>query len=187
MPAQRLALLCAFATALAWSAPIQAQPVAADPLQRFAQNRDQPLRIDGRRTAWQPAGNSERFGEFGHVVRVTLGDVTITSRYLTVHYDDTLIAGDLKTDDAQRPRIVTKLEPSYDATVTYQGRSVRADDVVLDMRANRATLDGDVVVKRDKAVTRGGRLTVDLASGLSRMEPTRPAVHRRCPPQRRKV
>jgi lipopolysaccharide export system protein LptA len=161
--------------------------VAGDPLQRFAQNRDQPLRIEGEPGSWQPGGDVERFGEFGRVVRITLGDVTITSRYLTVHYDDRTEAGDLKMTDPQRPRAVTKLEPSYNVTVTYQGRTARADDVVLDLRANRATLDGDVVVTRERAVIRGGRLTVDLASGISRMEPSRPAVYRRCPPGRRKA
>ena len=171
--AHRALAACAVAATLAVIAA-QAQSPTSNVFRGFAQDRNKPLEIEGEPTQLQLNGFREVYGAFNRQVRVRLGDTTITSRFLTVHYDSAGLPGDLEpADPGKRGRVrIYKLEPSYDVTITHQGQTAKADNATFDMRANQATLDGNVMMTEGTDVLRGGRLTADLVTGAKRIEST---------------
>jgi len=172
----RSALLAGAVTAgvLALALEPKAQPVATDPLQGFSQDRDKPLKIEGRLGQLQAVAGVAIYGGYIDWAQVVLGDTTIKCRFLTIHYAQGEAPGDVR---AAEPFLgnafIRKLEFSRDVTITYRDQTATADDGVLDLRANLGTLTGDVVLTRGQDVMRGAGLMANLTTGISRMEPLR--------------
>ena len=54
--------------------------------------------------------------------------------------------------------------------VTQKDQVVTGDIAVFDTKANQITISGGVVMTQCKNVMRGDRLTVDMTTGMSRVE-----------------
>jgi lipopolysaccharide export system protein LptA len=149
----------------------RAQPVVADPLQGFSQDRDKALKVEGRLSQFQAVAGIATYGGYIDWAQAVLGNTTIRCRFLTIHYARDEVAGDVKAEKPFVGNYIRKLECSRDVTITYRDQAATADDGVLDLRANLGSLTGDVVLTRGQDVLRGARLVADLATGASRMEP----------------
>ena len=62
------------------------------------------------------------------------------------------------------------MEAKGGVLVTQKDQTATGESGVFDMQANTVTLLGNVVISQGQNVVKGDRLTVDLASGTSRVE-----------------
>ncbi len=163
---------------LAMASLAQAQPPApaqqpagpANPLQGFAQNRDQPVKIDA---AQLEVRDKEKIATFSGNVRVVQGDTTMRSKTLAVFYDgdgsaaNTLTAAQPGPGGQQRIR---QLEAKGGVKVCQNDQIVTGDEAKFDMKANTVTLQGNVVLTKEQNVLRGDKLVVDLTSGAAKID-----------------
>jgi lipopolysaccharide export system protein LptA len=171
----RAAMLAAsIATALAvsaWSAAAQAPKNQGPPnaLQGFSQNRDEPVRI--RATSLEVRDKDQQ-ATFSGDVQVTQGDTELRCKILIVFYDDDSRVRVAKAGDngPAGQRQIRKIEAKGGVTVTQKDQKAFGDHAVFDMPTNVVTLTGNVVVTRGADVLRGQRLTVDLATGVTKMD-----------------
>jgi lipopolysaccharide export system protein LptA len=154
---------------LAMASLAQAQPPApaqqpagpANPLQGFAQNRDQPVKIDA---AQLEVRDKEKVATFSGNVRVVQGDTTMRSKTLAVFYDgdgntaNTLTAAQPGPGGQQRIR---ELQAKGGVKVCQNDQIVTGDTV---------TLQGNVVLTKEQNVLKGQRLVVDLTTGEAKIE-----------------
>jgi len=61
-------------------------------------------------------------------------------------------------------------EAKGDVIVVQKDQTATGDNGVFDMRANTVTLIGNVVISQGANVVKGDRLTVDMTTGVSRVE-----------------
>jgi lipopolysaccharide export system protein LptA len=160
-------------------------------LQGFSQNRDKPLKIT---SASLEVRDKEKIATFNGDVHLVQGDTTLRSKTLVVFYDD---EADAKSDaskpdaskpDAQKPanppaaagagntdaapmsQQIKRVEAKGGVLVTQKDQTATGESGIFDMQANTVTLLGNVVISQGQNVVRGDRLTVDLNSGVSRVE-----------------
>jgi lipopolysaccharide export system protein LptA len=186
------------ATAPASSSPTVAAPATApsgppNALQGFSQNRDKPLKIS---SASLEVRDKDKVATFSGDVHLVQGDTTLRSKTLVVFYDDESDAAKqdaAKQDgaskpDAQKPakppagaananadaapisQQIRRVEAKGGVLVTQKEQSATGESGIFDMQANTVTLLGNVVISQGQNVVRGDRLTVDLTSGVSRVE-----------------
>jgi lipopolysaccharide export system protein LptA len=184
------------ATAPASSSPTVAAPATApsgppNALQGFSQNRDKPLKIS---SASLEVRDKDKVATFSGDVHLVQGDTTLRSKTLVVFYDDQSDAAKqdaAKQDgaskpDAQKPakppagaanadaapisQQIRRVEAKGGVLVTQKEQSATGESGIFDMQANTVTLLGNVVISQGQNVVRGDRLTVDLTSGVSRVE-----------------
>jgi lipopolysaccharide export system protein LptA len=144
-------------------------------LQGFAQNRDQPVRIQADGLVVRDKDN---MATFSGNVHVTQGDTEMRSKVLVVYYVDQskpgpAPAGTMKAaapGGAGDQRQIRRIEATGGVLVTQKEQNAAGDTGIFDMQANTVTLNGNVVVTRCKDVVKGQRLVVDLASGVSRID-----------------
>ena len=67
-------------------------------------------------------------------------------------------------------RQISRIEAKGDVVVVQKDQNATGDRATFNMRENTVTLVGNVVVTRGTDVLRGQRLTVDLTSGVSKMD-----------------
>jgi lipopolysaccharide export system protein LptA len=162
------------ATATAPSGPPNA-------LQGFSQNRDKPLKIS---SASLEVRDKDKVATFSGDVHLVQGDTTLRSKTLVVFYDDESDAA--SKPDAQKPakpaagaanadaapisQQIRRVEAKGGVLVTQKEQSATGESGIFDMQANTVTLLGNVVISQGQNVVRGDRLTVDLNSGVSRVE-----------------
>jgi lipopolysaccharide export system protein LptA len=169
-------------TSPATSAPASTAPSGPpNALQGFSQNRDKPLKIT---SASLEVRDKEKIATFSGDVHLVQGDTTLRSKTLVVFYDD---EADTKSDasksDAQKPakppaaagaepmsQQIRRVEVKGGVLVTQKDQTATGESGVFDMQANTVTLLGNVVISQGQNVVRGDRLTVDLNSGVSRVE-----------------
>jgi lipopolysaccharide export system protein LptA len=145
-------------------------------LQGFSQNRDKPLKIS---SASLEVRDKDKVATFSGDVHLVQGDTTLRSKTLMVFYDD---EADAKSD-AQKPpkpaagadaapisQQIRRVEAKGGVLVTQKDQTATGDSGIFDMQANTVTLLGSVVISQGQNVVRGDRLTVDLNSGVSRVE-----------------
>ena len=65
---------------------------------------------------------------------------------------------------------IKRLEARGNVVVTQKEQVVTGDLAVFDTKANMMTMSGGVVLTQCKNVLRGDRLTVDMTTGVSRVE-----------------
>ena len=65
---------------------------------------------------------------------------------------------------------IRRVEVKGGVLVTQKDQTATGESGVFDMQANTVTLLGNVVISQGQNVVRGDRLTVDLNSGVSRVE-----------------
>jgi lipopolysaccharide export system protein LptA len=154
-------------------------------LQGFSQNRDKPLKIT---SASLEVRDKEKIATFAGDVHLVQGDTTLRSKTLVVFYDDEADAKpDASKSEAQKPakppaaagagagaepmsQQIRRVEAKGGVLVTQKDQTATGESGIFDMQANTVTLLGNVVISQGPNVVRGDRLTVDLNSGVSRVE-----------------
>ncbi|MBR1129342.1 LptA/OstA family protein [Bradyrhizobium iriomotense] len=166
---------------------MQAPPNA---MQGFSQNRDQPIQIEAAALEMR---DKKKEATFSGNVKVVQGDTTMTSKTLVVFYES---GGDKPATPppaAKGAKEATKGAPMQSATpgpggsssikrleargnvvVTQKDQVVTGEIAVFDTKTNLITMfgggSGPVVMTQCKNVMRGDRLTVDMTTGVSRVE-----------------
>jgi lipopolysaccharide export system protein LptA len=165
-------------TSPAPTAPATTPSGPPNALQGFSQNRDKPLKIS---SASLEVRDKEKVATFSGDVHLLQGDTTLRSKTLMVFYDDEADKADAKTD-AQKPKPaagadaapmsqqIRRVEAKGGVLVTQKDQTATGESGIFDMQANTVTLLGNVVISQGQNVVRGDRLTVDLTSGVSRVE-----------------
>jgi lipopolysaccharide export system protein LptA len=147
-------------------------------LQGFSQNRDQPIQIEAASLEMQ---DKKKEATFSGNVKVTQGDTTMTSKTLVVFYE----GGGSGASGAKPAKSATmqaatpgpggsssikRLEARGNVMVTQKDQVVTGETAVFDPKTNLITMQGGVVLTQCKNVMRGDRLTVDMTTGVSRVE-----------------
>ena len=173
------------AVMLAGAAAVAAQPAKqAEPAQQsgamagFSANRDQPVKITSNTLEVRDKSHQATFmGE----VKLVQGDTTITCRALTVFYEDTPTAGAKKgapPPDANAPKQsntqIKRAEAKGDVLITQKDQTASGDNGVYDMKSNTMTLTGNVVVTQGTSVMRGERMVVNMTTGVTRVDGSKP-------------
>jgi len=143
-------------------------------LQGFSQNRDQPVHIEA---ATLEVRDKQKEATFSGDVRVKQGDTGLRCKSLVVFYEQsgqptdaskTLQAASPKPGGEQR---IKRLEARGGVVVTQKDQTATGELGIFDMKANTVTLTGNpVIMTQGQNVLRGGKLVVDLTSGVSRVE-----------------
>jgi lipopolysaccharide export system protein LptA len=141
-------------------------------LQGFAQNRDQPVRIQADGLVVR---DKDKMATFTGNVHVTQGDTELRSKVLVVYYVDQSKpppAGTMKTAAAggSDQQQIRRIEATGGVLVTQKDQNAAGDTGTFDMQSNTVTLNGNVVVTHCKDVVKGQRLVVDLTTGVSRID-----------------
>ena len=91
-------------------------------------------------------------------VDITQGDLRLRAGRTTVAYTD---AGSLK---------IQRLDATGGVVVTRGGETARGDVAIYDFNRRIITLAGNVALNRSGDTLNGGRLVIDLASGVSSVD-----------------
>ena len=168
--------------AAALVAPAYAQPPApqqsqqqqpsgpANALQGFAQNRDQPVKIDASQLEVR---DKDKVATFSGGVKVVQGDTTMRAKTLAVFYDgegstaNALTAAKPGPSGQQR---IKRLEARGGVKVCQDEQVATGDTGIFDMQSNTVTLVGNVVLSKGMNVLKGEKLTVNLDSGAAKIE-----------------
>jgi len=143
-------------------------------LQGFSQNRDQPVHIEA---ATLEVRDKQKEATFSGDVRVKQGDTGLRCKSLVVFYEQSGEPADAsKTLQAASPgpggeQRIKRLEARGGVVVTQKDQTATGELGIFDMKANTVTLTGNpVIMTQGQNVLRGGKLVVDLTSGVSRVE-----------------
>ncbi|MET0640503.1 MAG: LptA/OstA family protein [Hyphomicrobium sp.] len=143
-------------------------------LQGFSQNRDQPVHIEA---ATLEIRDKQKQATFSGDVRVKQGDTGLRCKSLVVFYEQSGEPTDaIKTLQAASPgpsgeQRIKRLEARGSVVVTQKDQTATGELGIFDMKTNTVTLTGTpVVMTQGQNVLRGGKLVVDLTSGVSRVE-----------------
>ena len=142
-------------------------------LQGFSQNRDQPVHIEA---AMLEVRDKQKQATFSGDVRVKQGDTGLRCKSLVVFYEGGEQTDSGKTLQAANPgpggeQRIKRLEARGSVVVTQKDQTATGELGVFDMKTNTVTLTGNpVVMTQGQNVLRGGKLVVDLTSGVSRIE-----------------
>jgi lipopolysaccharide export system protein LptA len=176
--ATALLALLAGADAAAQRSPSPQNQGPPNALQGFSQNRDQPVSIQSDTLVVR---DKDKIATFTGNVHVTQGDTEMRSKAMVVYYVDQSKPGaappnTLKsappgaqpgTGDSQQIR---RIEATGGVSVTQKDQNAVGETGVFDMQSNTVMLNGNVVVTHGKDVVRGQRLTVDIGTGVSKMD-----------------
>ena len=153
-------------------------------MQGFSQNRDQPIQIEA---ASLEVRDKTKEATFAGNVKVMQGDTTMTSKTLVVFYDDKSASPSSPPPAKQKTAAkgapmqsaqpgpggsssIKRLEARGNVVVTQKDQVVTGEAAIFDTKANLMTMQGGVVLTQCKNVLRGDRLTVDMTTGVSRVE-----------------
>jgi lipopolysaccharide export system protein LptA len=174
-----LIVAAAFAAMLAGLPPLAAQPAQQpsgppNALQGFSQNRDQPINI---KSATLEVRDKDKVATFTGDVHLVQGDTTLRSNILVVFYENEQATAAAKPAGAAgggpaptSTQQIRLAEAKGDVIVVQKDQTATGDNGVFDMRANTVTLIGNVVISQGANVVKGDRLTVDMTTGVSRVE-----------------
>lgn len=183
------AVLAAAMTMVA-AASVAAQPAANAPagMQGLQVNRDKPIQINA--TTLEVRDKDKRATFIGNV-NVVQGDTTMKCKVLDVFYDQDGAGTDGRagTDGKKGPdgkkggpaatggeagsgaqQQIRRLEAKGGVTVIQKEQTATGENAVYDVKTNTVTLIGNVVVTQGQNVIRGDRITVDMTTGVTRVE-----------------
>jgi len=167
------------AAAFVGVAALHAQQPSGPPnaLQGFSQNRDKPIKIN---SATLEVRDKQKMATFAGDVHLVQGDTTLRSKVLVVFYEDDTAskpanppAGAAQAGTQQNQQI-KRVEAKGNVIVVQKDQTATGENGVFDMRANTVTLLGNVVISQGQNVVKGDRLTVDMTTGVSRVECDKP-------------
>jgi lipopolysaccharide export system protein LptA len=135
-------------------------------MQGFSQNRDQPIQIEAGSLEMR---EKKKQATFVGNVKVVQGDTAMTSKSLVAFYDQN---APLKsaTPGPGGSSSIRRLEAKGGVVVTQKDQVASGETAIFDTRTNLITMLGGVVLTQCKSVMRGDRLSVDMTTGVSRIE-----------------
>jgi lipopolysaccharide export system protein LptA len=151
-------------------------------MQGFTQNRDQPIQIEAARLEVR---DKKKQATFFDNVKVVQGDTTMTSKTLDVFYESKdegktpAPAGKTAAKSAPIQQAtpgptgsssIKRLEAKGNVVVTQKDQVVTGETAIFDTKANSITMLGGVVLTQCQNVLKGDRLTVDMTTGVSRVD-----------------
>ncbi|MCC8980447.1 LPS ABC transporter substrate-binding protein LptA [Bradyrhizobium sp. 10BB] len=151
-------------------------------MQGFAQNRDQPVRIE---SAVLEMRDRKKQATFSGSVKVVQGDTTMTSKTLVAFYEDKSAQPTARSAAENGPKgtpmpsatpgpggssSIKRLEARGNVVVIQKDQIVTGETAIFDTRTNLITMLGGVVLTQCQNVVRGDRLRVDMTTGVSRVE-----------------
>jgi lipopolysaccharide export system protein LptA len=153
-------------------APATAQQPSgpANALQGFAQNRNEPVKINA---ATLEVRDKDKVATFSGGVRVVQGDTMMQSRTLAVFYDGDGSTANALTAAKPGPagqQKIRRLEAKGGVKVCQADQVATGNEGIFDMQANTVTLIGNVVLTKDPNVMKGEKLTVNLDTGAAKIE-----------------
>jgi len=151
------------------AAPAQKNQGPPNALQGFSQNRDEPVKI---RAGSLELREKDKMATFTGDVHVLQGDTEMHCKVLVVFYEEETAGRTVKAADPGPggDRQIRLIEAKGDVLVVQKDQNATGDAATFNMRENTVTLVGNVVVTRGIDILRGQRLTVDLTSGVSKMD-----------------
>jgi lipopolysaccharide export system protein LptA len=154
---------------MAFAQHAAAQSGPSNALQGFSRNRNEPIKIQA---ASLEVRDKDKIATFTGDVHVVQGDTDLRCKVLVVFYEQE--AGKPAMPAAQPgpggQSQIRRMEAKGGVVVTQKDGTATGDLGEFEMRTNTVTLTGNVVVTRNKNVTRGHKLVVDLTTGVSKME-----------------
>ncbi|MBX9711691.1 MAG: LPS ABC transporter substrate-binding protein LptA [Xanthobacteraceae bacterium] len=163
-----ICLIFGIATAHAQTSTMTGVPNA---MQGFSQNRDKPIQIDAMSLEMR---DKDKAATFAGNVKVVQGDTTMRAQKMIVYYDEDPNSPKPAMKSAKPgpggSSSIRRLEAIGGVTVTQKDQTVSGSTGIFDMRANTVTMQGDVILTKDKNVLRGDKLIVDMTTGVSRVE-----------------
>jgi lipopolysaccharide export system protein LptA len=136
-------------------------------LQGFSQNRGKPIKIT---SATLEVRDKDKMATFSGDVLLVQGDTTMRSKTLVVFYDDDAPAKPAPGQaDPQQNQQIKRVEAKDDVVVVQKDQTATSESGIFDMKANTATLVGNVVISQSANVVQGDTLTVDMTTGVSRL------------------
>ena len=184
-----LAVALLLSLAAAMEARAQSSATTPSAMQGFAQNRDQPVRIEAASLEMR---DKKKEATFSGDVKVVQGDTTMTSKTLVVFYDQSEAAapaassakasstkaGKSASMSSATPgpggsSSIRRLEAKGSVVVVQKDQVVTGETAIFDPRANLITMTGGssgVVLTQCQNVMKGDRLKVDMTTGVSRVE-----------------
>lgn len=157
-----VAVLALVGLSSAQAAPKPAR--TASPFQGFSSDNGKPINVKSDSIELH---QQEQFAIFtGRVVAVQ-GDSTLRAPKLIVYYDQDSSGKDV---EASPTGAIKRLEAVGGVIITSKDQRATGSRGVFDMKTNRATLFGNVVLVQGSNVIRGKTLVVDLKTGLSRVQ-----------------
>ncbi len=151
-------------------------------VQGFAQNRDQPVRIEAPVLEMR---DRKKEATFSGGVKVVQGDTTMTSKTLVAFYEGTSAQPSAPARGVKGARgtpmpsatpgpggasSIKWLEAKGNVVVIQKDQVVTGETAIFDTRTNLITMRGGVVLTQCQNVVRGDRLLVDMTTGVSRVE-----------------
>jgi lipopolysaccharide export system protein LptA len=138
-------------------------------LQGFSKNRGEPVKIQA---ASLEVHDKDKVATFTGDVHVVQGDTDMRCKILVVFYEEeqgkpAMPAAQAGPGGSQQIR---RMEAKGGVVVTQKEQTATGDTAEFEMKANTATLIGNVVVTKGPDVMRGQKLVVDLTTGVSRMD-----------------
>jgi lipopolysaccharide export system protein LptA len=167
--ARRIVLAVALNATFAVGASGQAVQVVPNAMQGFSQSSDKPVEIKAQSFEMR---DKEKVAVFTGNVRVVQGDTTIRCKSLIVSYrSDADGAGAKAAQPGPGGKSqINKLEAIGNVVVTQKDQTATGDRGIYDLAARTVTIVGNVVVSQGQNVMRGERMTVDLNTGISKLE-----------------
>ncbi|KJC61829.1 organic solvent tolerance protein OstA [Bradyrhizobium sp. LTSPM299] len=178
-----LAAICVLALIAFDEARAQGAASVPNAMQGFAQNRDQPVRIEAASLEMR---DKKKEATFAGNVKVVQGDTTMISKTLVAFYEDKSTQPPAPPADAKAAKggapmqsatpgpggasSIKRLVAKGNVVVTQKDQVVTGETAIFDTRANLITMLGGVVLTQCKNVVRGDRLLVDMTTGVSRVE-----------------
>jgi lipopolysaccharide export system protein LptA len=150
-------------------APAQTNQGPPNALQGFSQNRDKPVQIEA---ATLEVRDKQKMATFSGNVHLIQGDTDMRCKTLDVYYDDDSAQPGVKTAQPgpAGQQQIKKLEAKGGVVVTQKEHTATGQRGIFDMKENTVTLLGNVVMTQGQNVLKGERLTVNLTTGVSRVD-----------------
>ncbi len=170
--------------ALAAGTAAGAQPAAkseqpSGAMQGIQLNRDQPVKVEANTLEVR---DKQRQATFIGKVKLTQGETIIQCDSLVIFYEDTSAAPPTAQKKGAPPAAtagtglgggnqqIKRAEAKGNVLVTQKDQTAKGDSGIFDVKSNNITLIGGVVVTQGTNVLRGERMTVDLTTGVARVE-----------------
>lgn len=177
-------LVLAAAMSLVAASAVAAQPSANNTptaFQGMQVNRDKPIQINATTLEVR---DKEKKATFLGNVNVVQGETTLKCKILDVFYDQDNADPAAKKSGppgAAGPggqQQIRRLEAKGGVTVIQKEQTATGETAIYDLKTNSVTLMGNVVVTQGQNVIRGDRITVDLTTGVTRVESGTPGESR---------
>jgi lipopolysaccharide export system protein LptA len=186
MTGMRLAAGFAVMLALAgFAAPATADPASAM-FTGFQSNSKEPIKVDAGALEIADDGK-QRISKFTGGVTIRRGDTTLKAATISLIQDlPAKPAGEKAAPDGQPETVAatkpapkargtqsfSRIEASGKVVVSSGAQSATGDKAVFNAAANTVVLAGNVVLRQGESHITGDKLTIDLKSGVARMEQT---------------